>query len=111
MKSKRKQCDELWSKAVKRRAGFKCERCGKTTKLHAHHIIPRTNYALRYDLVNGVCLCYRCHFHFAHKDAMGFMAWIKDRRNLDYLDSRRHGQSKNDYELIRIYLENVLEGK
>ena len=104
-KTLRKECDDLWSAAVKKRAGYKCERCGKTKYLQAHHIIPRTNYALRYDLENGVALCRACHLYWAHKDVIAFTMWIRDKRDLEYLDSRRHAQTKNDYKLIKLYLE------
>lgn len=66
----------MWSFLVKRRAGFKCEVCGrpgeitlsgqfagKNTKgLEAHHLISKggNNY-LRHNLDNGISLCYRCH--------------------------------------------------
>jgi len=105
----KKICDELWKQTVKKHAGFKCEKCGKTEYLQAHHIIPRTNYALRFDLENGVALCRKCHIYWAHKDAIGFMEWIKDKRNIAYLESRRYGQTKNDYKLIEIYLKGILD--
>ena len=106
----RKRCDDLWAEAVKKRADNKCERCGKDKVQAAHHIIPRTNYALRYDLENGVSLCHPgCHIYWAHKDALAFYEWIKDKRDLKYLESRRYSQSKNDYQLIEIYLKNELE--
>lgn len=105
----RRTCDDLWKEVVKKRAGFKCEKCGNTRYLQAHHIIPRTNYALRYDLKNGVALCRRCHLFWSHKDSVGFVRWISKKRDMDYLESRRYGQSKNDYQLIEIYLKQ--EGK
>jgi hypothetical protein len=50
-----------WAKAVKARDG-KCQYCGKTTDLHAHHIKPKSTHpALKYELNNGMTLCYACH--------------------------------------------------
>lgn len=60
-KGRVKICDELWSEAVKLRAGNKCEICQKTERLNSHHIITRNNYNVRYDLENGVCLCVGHH--------------------------------------------------
>lgn len=50
----------LWKKKVK--AIGKCEICGKTKKLVAHHIIP-WEYSItgRTDINNGQCLCEKCH--------------------------------------------------
>lgn len=104
-----KICDDLWSKLIKKRAGNQCEKCGKTKYVQAHHIIPRTCYSLRHDKENGVALCRKCHLYWAHKDAIGFYQWIKDIRNLDYLEARRHSQTKNDYKLIEMYLMQKLD--
>jgi 5-methylcytosine-specific restriction endonuclease McrA len=111
IKSKVKICDSLWSDLVKKNANYKCEKCGVTYYLASHHIIPRTCYSLRHDPENGVCLCRRDHLYWAHKDALAFHGWIKGIRDLEYLESRRHSQSKNDYKLIEIYLKQQLDGK
>ena len=108
IKSKVKICDSLWSELVKKCAGYKCEICGTTTYLQSHHIIPRTCYSLRHDWNNGVCLCRRHHLFFAHKDALAFAQWVQMNRDIEYLESRRNSQSKNDYSLIEIYLRNEL---
>lgn len=49
-----------WAKKVKRVG--KCEVCGSTQQLHAHHIVP-WEYSIkgRTDLENGQCLCNNCH--------------------------------------------------
>ena len=49
-----------WKKQVKKKG--KCEVCGSTEKLVAHHIIP-WEYSVkgRTDVENGQCLCERCH--------------------------------------------------
>ncbi len=51
-----------WAQEVKRRAGYKCQKCAATKRLCAHHI---TDYwqapELRGDLTNGECLCLSCH--------------------------------------------------
>ena len=107
-KSLLKQCDTLWSTKVKERAGGKCEKCGEPKYVQAHHIVPRTNYALRHDLENGVALCRRHHLYWAHKDMLEFGIWIREIRNVEYLMvSRQERQSKNDYNAIKLYLEGV----
>ena len=82
-KSKRRlnrEADNLWSKAVKE-PGFcrRCKRMPPAVQLHAAHIKPKgmfRNHALRCDLKNGLCLCYSCHLHWAHKDPIGFTEWL-----------------------------------
>lgn len=40
----------------------KCEKCGATDHLEAHHIKPWALFPeFRIDLENGVCLCHKCH--------------------------------------------------
>lgn len=104
MKKIIKECDELWSKLVKKRAGNQCERCGTLKELQSHHIIPRIHFILRHDPVNGVCLCKRHHLYWAHKDATGFSEWIEALRDMAYLKLRRHQIFKGDYELVKLKL-------
>lgn len=63
--------DDLWSKRVRERDN-KCILCGKYTgevkSLQAHHwILTRKQSAkYRWDIRNGVSLCYGCHIHQVH---------------------------------------------
>jgi len=71
----------LWSQVVRTRAGNKCEVCGATGVLDAHHIQPRQICSgLRFDPMNGVCLC-KSHHKFgrqsAHKGMMWFVEWLR----------------------------------
>jgi 5-methylcytosine-specific restriction endonuclease McrA len=52
-----------WRKWVKRRAGYRCERCGRgeyEVKLNAHHITPLSKGGITAPW-NLECLCVRCH--------------------------------------------------
>lgn len=109
MKKLVKVCDDLWAKLVKKRARHVCEKCGKAKGLQSHHIIPRTNMALRHDPENGVCLCIAHHLYWAHKDAIEFTGWIETMRDMDYLKLRRHQTFKGDYELVRLKLLQQLD--
>ena len=54
--------DPQWSKEIKKRASFTCERCGSKENLEAHHEIPvKVNPELVSDEDNGLCLCHDCH--------------------------------------------------
>jgi 5-methylcytosine-specific restriction endonuclease McrA len=84
--------DKKWALVVRLMAG-KCALCGKTEGLQAHHIISRSNHAVRWNLDNGVALC-ALHHTFgnklsAHKTPMEFSMkllelrgdeWYKDLR-------------------------------
>lgn len=59
---------QSWSQVVKERDGYKCRCCGSKEQLHAHHILPWLQAAeLRFDVSNGVTLCYSCHVE-QHRD-------------------------------------------
>ena len=104
-----KRLDDLASEVCKKRAGYECEKCGSTKVIQCHHIIPRTKWALRYDLENLICLCKFHHLYWAHKDATAFTAWIETKRDMKYLNAKRNNTMKNDYTLIEIYLKNELK--
>lgn len=64
-----KKADSLWSKCVRTRDG-KCVLCGSKNALQAHHWIVTRNQSNKYkfDLRNGVTLCYGCHIHGVHSN-------------------------------------------
>ena len=52
----------LWSKAVRAEKGMQCYNSACDQPAHSvHHVIKRRFMLLRYDVVNGVPLCKRCH--------------------------------------------------
>jgi len=52
---------------LRARAGGKCESCGSTESLHAHHVKSWAEYPeLRFDLDNLRLLCRDCH-HNEHR--------------------------------------------
>lgn len=110
-----KDCDELWTKAILTRAKYKCERegCNRTKSIQAHHIFRRgTFWALRYEIENGIALCVGHHILFtnaAHRDEIGFTEWVRTKRDIPYLESKKHNRVKNDYQAIKLYLENQIQ--
>lgn len=77
-KRERLKQDKAWAEAVKERAGYRCERCGKSEHLNAHHAYGRRSHpSVRHDLENGVCLCAGCHLWWAHKEVLEFGDWFR----------------------------------
>jgi hypothetical protein len=80
-KLQRKMCDRLWSRAVRHDWADRCAVCGKQAT-DAHHMIPRTNYTTRFELMNGIALCTHCHIWHPklspHQNGMAFKEWLKE---------------------------------
>lgn len=49
-----------FAKAVKERDGHRCQRCGTTERLVAHHLRPLQEGGT-HDPSNGIALCAACH--------------------------------------------------
>lgn len=90
MKNIDKQLDVEWSKAVKLQAGGVCEVCGCSNSLSSHHIFRRDCKSLRWDVKNGVCLCYLHHVESsefsAHKTPEKFNEWLRKIKGNDFVD-------------------------
>ena len=78
-KKLKKECDEMWALCIKEIAGYKSElsgtpgmiseKSGKLIGLSAHHIVHKPNYALRYDLTNGIVLtAFKEHTNGVHSN-------------------------------------------
>lgn len=99
-----KDLDGRWSYAVKERAGFKCEYCGKEEYLNSHHIYSRSNTTLIWDLDNGICLCAGHHTFStfsAHKSPMDFSDWIREKRGEKWY------QDLKDKARVTTYIKDV----
>ena len=62
------KCTKLWTSIIKLKAGHKSEYSGKSGILHAHHILGKSSYALRFDTRGGICLTAGEHNFKAHSD-------------------------------------------
>jgi hypothetical protein len=67
----KKELDVMWSKRIRERDA-KCVLCGaKDKQLYAHHYIVNRARSVkhRWDMRNGVSLCYGCHRYKVHATA------------------------------------------
>lgn len=73
--------DEWFSKCIRERASWTCERCGThytppTQGLHCSHFVGRANWATRYMPLDAFAHCYGCHSYF-HQNPDEFREWVK----------------------------------
>ena len=73
-----KKLDEAWSTSIRGR-DRKCVRCGSVNHLQAAHIFSRRRRTTRWELLNGIALCYACHIYWAHREPIDFNDFIKAR--------------------------------
>lgn len=109
------ECDKLWSKLIKLRAGNKSELSGQTENLQSHHLIQKTaGYRLRYELDNGICLTKSEHFswHYVPIKHEQMREQVKALRGNDIfikLANLKSYKGKTDLKLIKVFLEKEIE--
>lgn len=68
-----------WSKEVRKEG--KCQICGSTNHVQAHHILPRERYPEhKLNPMNGVALCSNHHKWSkwsAHRNPLFFILWLR----------------------------------
>ena len=107
--------DRLWSKCIKKRAGGRCELCGRQGN-EAHHLFKRQYKSVRWDLENGIYLCAgvgSCH-SLAHSKRAEFAEWIIRRKGkewYDELERRKNTIMKPDREKIEVELREYLNNE
>lgn len=108
-----KRLDALAKEVVFARDKCRCVKCGKSTTLAPAHIFSRRNFSVRWDTDNIICLCYRHHIHWAHKEPILFTEWVKE-----HLGEKKYNQLRlrantpvrgQDLKLVEIYLQNELK--
>jgi len=104
--------DKVWAEAVKQKADFQCEYCGKVKPLNSHHFYSRSIRSVRWDVDNGFCLCVGCHVFSskfsAHKTPAEFVEWAIEKRGQEWYDIVKN--KKNTIKKFAIFeLEELLE--
>lgn len=71
---------ERFRSEVLKAAGHRCERCGSSSDLHAHHLVSRArgrNQPWLHDAArNGACLCAVCHSAVHEARADDWRDWV-----------------------------------
>lgn len=81
-----KKLFDNWSILVRLKAHGRCEYCGSTNTVQAHHIMPREHRGTSWLVENGVALCMRHHIYWAHKNAIAFTGWIIKHRGKEQIE-------------------------
>lgn len=72
-----KELDKYWSIVVKQRDGHECQVEGCTkNNVNAHHIFSRKNHSTRWDVSNGISLCFYHHMRWAHVEYEQFRDFV-----------------------------------
>lgn len=111
-----KKLDDAWLLLVKLRAGMKCEYCGKKTTLNSHHIFSRSNKSVRWDTMDGICLCVKHHtfdpLFSAHKGSVAFNKWLREYKGEEFmnkLENRANITSHYSISEKQIILDELLK--
>ena len=71
-------CDRLFADLVKTRDDWTCRACGSVERIQCAHLVSRRYRTTRWQAVNAVALCCRCHMRWTH-DPLGWEAWCEER--------------------------------
>lgn len=113
IKTLRTKADKLFSQVCFKKWGNKCI-CGKPATA-THHFIPKSISAyLRYNVLNGVPLCYYCHIIRIHSqgDPRIFEEIIKKRGQKWYKELKRLkvvGEKKKSFTTTKYYKQIIKE--
>ena len=88
-KKEKAKLDKDWKIAIKKRDTY-CQVCGpdKINKvLNVHHQIPKSFLEVRWDLDNGMLLCFQHHSlgrWSAHQNPVWFSKWLVEHKYKTY---------------------------
>lgn len=82
MKIRRDALDKLFSRYIRERDGWVCQKCGQwyqkgSQGLQCSHFIGRRNMAVRFYPANACAHCFACHMYLT-ANPLFFAEWIKE---------------------------------
>lgn len=99
--------DDLWSEAIHLR-DVVCRMCSRP-KGQAHHIFTRKHFATRWNLENGILLCFNCHKNIAHEQPLDFFDWLQKEGGQDWIDDLRR-KAKQTVQFSKEEKQEMIEG-
>lgn len=112
-KREKNKLTKLWGQAIHKLYNETCAVCGKRDgSMQAHHIYTRRRMTTRFDINNGILLCYSCHkgssILSAHEAPEAFFNWLKKTKGEDWLKKLRR-KSEQTTKQYPIDYNNLLE--
>mgnify|MGYP001579452197 CR=1 FL=1 len=114
---KLRKADILFSEYIRRKAGWKCEACGKDYSnnhrgLHCSHYFSRSHESTRYDLDNALALCFYHHNLWGHGEGRDlykeYMIKRLGQEGFDNLTLRANLYAKRDDFSAEMVLKSML---
>lgn len=101
---KRSPADAVFSDCVRFRDEGVCQNCErqyewKSKRYHCSHFHSRAKRSVRFDLMNAVGLCFKCHEHFTAEDK--FCGGPMNTKEHRALFEKRLGQKEFDLLAVR----------
>ena len=94
--------DSIWSKYIRTRDNWTCQRCDKkyappTSALHCSHFWSRGSWSVRFDEDNCQALCYGCHSYLGGnpQEHREFILDKLGQKEFDALQKRRNTPLKS----------------
>jgi len=117
MKIKLNALDKMFSKLIRVRDKWTCQRCFRyypvehKQGLHCSHYHGRRKKSVRYDPENACALCFGCHQYF-HENPEKHKQFMLDRlgeNRFNILQIRAETPGKPDYKLLKLWLKHELK--
>lgn len=105
------ECDTLFKRKIIELSNGRCELCGDTFGVTAHHFFPRSlaGHLIHY-LPNGVCLCRNCHFAHHIKSDPEIHELIIRQRGRKWFNSLKEKKKEKHFSFKTIdYYNKVIE--
>ena len=107
--------DALFSKYIRTRDNWTCQRCQKqypenSQGLHCSHFYGRANENTRFDPDNCTAICFGCHQYFDEKnreDYRDFKLKQLGKKRFDELKIRANLYCKKDRKLAYLYVKQL----
>ena len=120
-KIKLRPSDRLWTKYIRIRDNFTCQKCGRQyaedncRNLGVSHYYGRGNENTRFDDDNCIALCtLPCHQRWGEQDRAEYTEFMKQRLGEDgfrNLEIKKNIRKDRDDKADRLYLKQLLEGE